>query len=213
MVTSALEGEGKSTTVANLAVALARNGRKVILADLDLRNPSLHRFFGLQNRPGLTQVALGTARMDDALARIPLVDLASDPAPSARNGSVRGYLDVLPSGPAPPGAGEFAHSSGLAQIMAALVDRADLVLVDAPPLLGVGDSVALSGQVDAILVVARLSLTRTSTMNELWRVVSGCPAPPVGLVVTGAEIDHGYFYSGYGPHVQDVSPVQRTQVT
>jgi len=79
------------------------------------------------------------------------------------------------------------------------------VLVDAPPLLGVGDAVALSGQIDALLLVARLSLVRTTTINELQRVVSACPAPPVGLVVSGAELGHGYSYR-YQPPLQDVRP-------
>jgi Mrp family chromosome partitioning ATPase/capsular polysaccharide biosynthesis protein len=206
MVTSAREGEGKSTTVANLAVALARNGRNVILADLDLRNPYLHRFFNLQGGPGITQVALGTARLDEALTRIPLLDRASDEEPgSGGNGKVGGFLEVLPSGSAPQSAGEFAHSRALAGIMAQLVERADLVLVDAPPLLGVGDAVALSGQLDVMLVVSRLSLVRTPIVNELQRVLSSCPAPAIGLVATGAELSQGYAYSGYAPRLSEAA--------
>src|SRR5207245_1451069 len=74
MVTSALRGEGKSTTVANLAVAFARSGRRVALVDLDLRRPTIATFFGLKGRPGLTQVVLGHTRLDDAIAKIAVVD-------------------------------------------------------------------------------------------------------------------------------------------
>ena len=70
MITSAVKGEGKSTTVANLAVAMARAGRRVALVDLDVREPMLHRFFDLARKPGVTDVALGNAELDAALTRI-----------------------------------------------------------------------------------------------------------------------------------------------
>ncbi len=199
MLTSALAGEGKSTTVANLAVALARSGRRVSLVDLDLRSPYLHRFFDLQGRPGITQVANGTARLSEALARIPLPDLGSHEASAGGNGSVRGLLEVLPSGPSPQSAGEFAQSSALAHILGELAERAELVLVDAPPLLGVGDAVAISGLLDALVVVSRASLLRAPVVNELRRVLSSCPAPVIGLIATGAEPSGEYAYSGYSP--------------
>ena len=207
MITSALEGEGKSTTVANLAVALARSERKVIVADLDFRNPYLHRCFRVQHRPGITQVALGTATLDEALAPIPLRDLGSNDGGAhdvVHERPARGRLEVLTAGPAPPNAGEFAQSRALADILAQLVERADLVLVDAPPLLGVGDAVALSGQVDVLLVVSRLTVVRTPVVNELRGVLSRCLAPAIGLVATGTEPLAGYGSSRYAPALKEV---------
>ena len=84
MVTSALEQEGKSTTVANLAVAMARAGRHVVLVDLDLRAPSLHTFFGLGGAAGLTEIALDHVHLEDALYHVPIVGAS-------------GRLDVVPS--------------------------------------------------------------------------------------------------------------------
>ena len=104
MVTSAVEAEGKSTTIANLAVALARAGRRVILVDLDLRRPFLDRFFNLEDRPGLTHVALGRVTLDEALTAIPIIDVHPGNHGSAGNGhgTANGLLEVLPCGPVPP---------------------------------------------------------------------------------------------------------------
>ena len=111
MVTSALEGEGKSTTAANLAVALASAGHHVVLVDLDLRRPYLDRFFGMRNAPTLMDVALGRIRLEEALVPFAFGG-PSSPAPSAnganenggsRNGGSKttGLLEVLPPGRCP----------------------------------------------------------------------------------------------------------------
>jgi capsular polysaccharide biosynthesis protein len=97
MITSALEQEGKTTTAANLAVALARAGRHAILVDFDLRRPAVDRYFDLRGRPGLTDVALGDVTLDEALATIALPEFQGT-----------GSLQVLPSGPTPPDPGEFS---------------------------------------------------------------------------------------------------------
>lgn len=201
MVTSAVQGEGKSTTVANLAVALARAGRHIVLVDLDLRRPSLHRFFDLRNRPGLTQVALGRAKLEEATVSIDLTPYGGErPAPLVRqngNGRVPGTLEVLGTGPLPPNPGEFVGTRALSEILAQLASRAHLVLIDAPPLLSLGDSLALTAKVDALFVVSRLKVVKRQLVDELKRVLETCRADKLGFVVTGAESDHGYGY-GYG---------------
>jgi Mrp family chromosome partitioning ATPase len=103
----------------------------------------------------------------------------------------------------PPNPGEFAQSGTLRKILVELGQRADLVLVDAPPLLGVGDAVVLSGQIDVLLVIARLSRLRATTLNELQRVLLACPAPAIGVAATGADLEHEYAYSGYAPPLAD----------
>lgn len=201
MVTSAVEAEGKSTTVANLAVALARSGVRVVLADLDLRRPFLARFFGLEGRPGLTQVALGHVELEEALAQVAVT--AGNGRPTTSNdgangqGQVEGLLKVLPSGPIPPDVGEFVGTETLASILAQLRERADMVLLDAPPLLHVGDAMALSAQVDGLIVTARLNVLRRPMLKELQRILDACPAAKLGFVLTGAEAEDGYGYGGY----------------
>jgi succinoglycan biosynthesis transport protein ExoP len=197
MVTSARRGEGKSTTIANLAIAFARAGRRVALVDLDLRRPTIAAFFGLKGRPGLTEVALGRMRLDEAVAKVPVVD-ESELELRAGNGSVRGMLDVLPSGPLPPNPPEFLSQAGLSDVLAQVTERADLVLIDATPLLDLSDAMALAGRVDALLVVTRMDNLHRSVLDEMNRVLSSVPVIKLGFVLTGTKADAGYGYGGYG---------------
>lgn len=204
MVTSAVEQEGKSTTAANLALAIARSGQRVILVDLDLRRPLLARLFSLSG-PGITQVALGRVALDQALVRISMTgpDNSMQPQVTSNgdsNGSakVTGVLEVLPSGPLPPDPGEFVSTHALAEILKSLRERADLVLIDTPAVLHVGDAMAVSSNVDGILVVARMQVARRHVLAELERQLATVPTPVLGLVVTGTEEEHAYGYqSGY----------------
>ncbi len=174
MVTSAVQQEGKSTTIANLGIALARAGQRVVLVDLDLRRPFLDKFFDLTG-PGVTQVALGHASLEQALTRIAITDPSPRREPEGNgngngyNGAkpVKGVLEVLPSGPIPPDPGEFVGTQVLADILAELRERADMVLIDAPPALHVGDAMTLSRKVDGIIVATRMKVVRRHMLGEL----------------------------------------------
>lgn len=199
MMTSALEEEGKSTTVANLAVAAARAGRRVVLVDLDLRRPYIDKFFKLDGRPGLTNVVLGHATLDDATARIAIPGLDPNGTAGERNGQapVVGLLDVLPSGPIPPDPGEFVGTAAVSNVLVELSRRYDLVLVDAPPLLHVGDALTLASKVDAVILVTRLPAVRRPILKELNRVLDSSLGAKLGFVLAGAQLEEGYGY-GYG---------------
>jgi polysaccharide biosynthesis transport protein len=195
MVTSAGRGEGKSTTAANLAVAVARAGRRVIIVDLDLRLPSVERFFGLEHLPGLTDVVRGRFRLEHALVSIPIIDM--DRSDQSGNGAARGLLEALPTGALPPNPSEFMRFHGFSELLTALESRADAVIVDAPPLLGLSDAVALTQKVDALLVVAKLSEMRRPVLAELGRVLEAAPVVKLGFVVTGTAPEDAYGYA-YG---------------
>jgi polysaccharide biosynthesis transport protein len=210
MITSAVEQEGKSTTVANLAVALARGGHRVVLVDLDLRRPFIHRFFGLLG-PGVTEVVLGRASLEEALVPIAITDGGAPPGAAHVNGNghangngngdgsrVRGLLEVLPAGPIPPDPGEFVGTPSLENLLGALRERGDIVLVDAPPTLSLGDAAALSAKVDGIIVATRMRVVRRHMLHELARQLATFPTPVLGFVVTDAGGEAGYGYgSGY----------------
>ena len=195
MLTSAVDSEGKSTTAANLALALARAGRGVVLVDCDLRRPTLARIFKLDDdHPGLTDVVAGYASLDDAIARVAITDMPAGTQAAATNGrgSVDLAVEVLAAGSVLSNAGEFVGTRAVAEILNELESRADLVLVDAPPLLNVGDALALSTEVDALLVVTHLSIVRRPLLRELRRVLDASPAAKLGFVLTGADREEGY---------------------
>jgi succinoglycan biosynthesis transport protein ExoP len=217
MVTSALAAEGKTTTLANLGAVIARQGRRVTLVDLDLQSPQLDRFFGLSGRPGLTDVVLGEIPLEQAIVRVNVgvpeeSRRLEDPRTNVLSlaGQTNGhpqdampaFLEILPIGRPPPNAAEFAGLEGVARILESVKARSDLVLIDTPPLLLSGAGVALTAEVDAILIVARLKVLRIQALADLRRVLDACPARKLGFVVTGARRADTYGSGGLYGRVQ-----------
>jgi len=201
LITSAVEEEGKSTVAANLAIAFARSGKRACLVDLDLRRPYLDRFFHLPRAKGITDVALGNVTLDEALIEFDLVTGEGRPAapepPDVMTDGDRGRLDVLVSGPLPPDPGEFVATQRLADILTALRNRYDIVVLDSPPLLRVGDAMTLSARADGLIVLTRLTTARRPMLRELGRIVESAPTTKIGYVVTGAR-NEGAYSGGYG---------------
>jgi len=228
MITSAVQREGKSTTIANLAVALVRAGRRVALVDLDLRRPFLHRFFGVKSVPGVTDVVLGRFKLSDAMRPVPVSApggqrSSTAPAPvqfplasasSNGHGQLDGVLNVLPAGTIPPDPGELVGTEGLGDLLDSLRDQFDFVLIDAPPLLVVGDAMALSARVDAMFVVTRLKVVHRGMLHELARLLEACPAEKFGYVVAGAELGETYGYAyAYGYAATESEHVEKQRVS
>jgi Mrp family chromosome partitioning ATPase/capsular polysaccharide biosynthesis protein len=209
MFASALAKEGKSTTLGNLSVAAALAGKSVALVDLDLRRPSISRFFRLdETEPGLTAVVLGHSELDDALLPVPLESLSRNtadhfPKPGANGdylsrASTTGSLVVLPTGILPPDPGDFVGLEGVGRVVAALRERVDLVLLDVPPLLAVGDGLTISGLADALVVVIRSENARRKITAELGAVLARMRVEGLGFVLCGAGADDAPSYYGYG---------------
>jgi receptor protein-tyrosine kinase len=163
-------------------VALAGIGVRVILVDLDLRRPRLHDVFHIDNQVGFTSVLLGQASLDRSLV-------------SMLTGN--DLLSVLPSGPIPPNPSELLSSPRVAKLFAELRERADLVLLDTPPVLPVTDSLIVSRSADAVVLVTAVGTTSRRELaraNELLRQVG---APLAGTVLNRADDMELYGY-GYG---------------
>jgi capsular exopolysaccharide synthesis family protein len=180
MVASAVPEEGKSTTIANLAVAAARAGKTVVLVDLDLRRGDVDHLFGIVDKPGVSDVALGRLNVPDALVPIEIRSEGSRQS--------TGSLHVLPAGHLPPSAGEVAASERIGDILAEVSAQADLTLIDAPPFLQVGDAMALSARAEGVIVVTRLDV-RQPVLDEIRRALDRFRAVPLGVVVTGDQGD------------------------
>lgn len=201
MITSAVAQEGKSTTIANLAVALARANRRVVLVDLDLRAPILSKLFHVPGRPGITDIAVKRATLGDAIRPIPLTPVASPqtngrhPA-TAKNGAseVEGLLHLLPAGTIPPSADEMLQNPRLLGLLDELATQFDVVLIDAPPLLAFGDAMTLSTKVDAILALTRLGRLERPVLHEFARQLQTLSARVLGYVITGVEHTDSYRY-------------------
>jgi Mrp family chromosome partitioning ATPase len=120
------------------------------------------------------------------------------PTEGSLNGApTEGSLTMLVAGPTPPDPGEFIATARVGNLLRELADEFDLVLVDTPPLLSVGDARVLSASVDAAIVVTRLGLVRRPTLDELGRALQTCPTVKLGYVATGTQGEDGYGYGGY----------------
>ena len=197
MFTSASDDEGISTTIANLAVALARSGQHVVVVDGNMRRPALGGFFGLDDRTGVSDILSGHSQLSDALT---IVDVSRDvPIDAGSNGSGggAGLLEVLPAGPIPADAAELLDSRAMTELLRELRTRADVVLVDAPPMLPVTDAMVLGTKVDAVVVVARARLASRPQLVALARALDACAAPRLGFVFVGGAADDAQEYGGY----------------
>lgn len=206
LVTSAVAQEGKSTTIANLAVTLARSNRRVAIVDLDLRAPYVARLFHVDGRPGITDVAFRRVDLAHALRPVPIASPSaahlngrSSGKPGNGAAQVERLLHVLPSGTIPPSADDVLQHPRLLGVLEDLKKQFDYVLVDAPPLLAFGDAVILSSVVDAMFAVVRLGRLQRPILHEFGRQLQTCNAKVLGYVVTGVEHtdSYRYMYDGY----------------
>lgn len=205
LVTSSAKGEGKTFIVCNLAVVLAQAGKNVVLVDADLRRPAVHREFSLPNRVGLTSCIKDGLPVPEALQSVPFdrsTHVRISPTgggPAHELAANDGSLRVLTSGPLPPNPGEVVASGWFAGILGSLMDStADYVLVDAPPLLGVGDVAALALITDAMLFVTNVSSVSMPMLEDARHALDALPCRKLGVVTVGERLESSKYNYGYG---------------
>ncbi len=184
LITSATKGDGKTTVTTNLAIALARAGRDVIVIDADLRRPTASGRLGIgEPSRGLGGLLVGVLSLDDVLVEIP--------TPGAGVGRLR----VLPSGTPPPNPSELIASRRMRELIAELAEQSDIVVVDSTPVLAVSDSLPLMNIVSGVVLVARLGATSRDELTRLQSIVSSAGGSTLGVVATDAAA--AALYSGY----------------
>jgi capsular polysaccharide biosynthesis protein/Mrp family chromosome partitioning ATPase len=176
-----------ASTVAELAVALARAGRNVVLCDFDSRSPVLGDLFEIDGRPGVSDVAAGRAALHDVLVPVAVAS-PTNGASAAENGS--GSLRFLPLGPRVPGdPGDFVGQPAVAETLAAVARDAEVVLVNAPPLLEASDAMALSGSVEGIVLLTDLRNLDRGRVAAVERTLEATSRPVLGIVVLDSAPD------------------------
>jgi capsular exopolysaccharide synthesis family protein len=182
-VVSGGAGEGKSTTIFNLATVFAQNGSRVLVVDSDLRRPSLHKILNVANNQGLTNYLLKQNRLEEVIQ--------TTPVPS---------LDFLPSGRLPSSSIGILNSAAMKEFIAEAKSRYDFVFFDSPPIMGVSDASILASEVDmAFLVVQYRKYPQQMTIRAK-QMVEKVGGRLLGVVLNNINISQDsyyYYYSGY----------------
>ena len=176
-VTSSVRGEGKSTTVINLASVLAEKDCKVLIIDADLRIPTVAKKLGIERAPGLSNFLIGQTE------KAPIYGL-----------KMNEKLFVLPSGDIPPNPSELLGSDRMANFVEKLKDSFDYILIDTPPVNLVSDALALSPILSGLIVVTRESFTEKREIKRCFSQLKLADVKVLGTILNDASDDHGKNY-------------------
>jgi len=183
LITSAEPGEGKSTTISNLAVVMAQNGSRVIIADCDMRHPRLNAYFNLPNRIGMSTL----------FSHQEVVRSVCQPTNLAG-------LSVITTGPLPPNPSELMGSKTMQTILDLMGQTADIILIDTPPVLAVTDAAALAPSLDGVILVAQPGKTRMTAFRQTLEQLAQVNARILGVVLNNVVTrgkSYGYHYKEY----------------
>ena len=181
VVTSSGPGEGKSTTVANLAVTFAQQGKKTLLIDGDLRKPTVHYTFQVENQSGLTNVL---TKRDDLLSCIQQTEVD--------------HLSVLTTGPIPPNPAELLGSQAMKELLNHAMENFDMILIDTPPVLAVTDAQILANQCDGTILVIKSGETQVDAAMKAKELLIAANGKLLGTVLNQKRIQDSNYYYYYG---------------
>lgn len=193
LVTSAADGEGKSTTSLNLALAIAERDQSALLVDADLRRPALSEILGLRGGQGLSSLLSGQADTIDAC----LVQVKVGAARSDGNGpapALSGVVSVLPAGPTPPNPQALLGAESLHPLLGEARSRAERIVIDGPPLGPVSDMLPIAKLVDGVVIVVRLNQSRRDQLELLLERLSQANIEPIGIVLFAVNVKQGEKY-------------------
>jgi len=183
LITSVGQGAGKTTVAANLGVVCAQAGLRVVLIDTDLRIPGLHQLFHLDNLTGLTDLLVGDVQNVEEC----MVTLGID------------NLCLITSGPVPPNPSELLGSRRMESVLAGVKKSADLVILDAPPVLAVTDAAVLASRVDGVILLIEAKRTSREAARRAYETLQRVGAPILGVVLTKAKPERkAYYYYAEG---------------
>ena len=173
--------EGKSTTVVNLAIAIAQMGTNVLLVDTDLRRPVIHSIFNLNRNKGLSNCLVGKTSIEEAISKTDIDNLC-----------------VIPSGTLPPNPSELLGSTKMKKFISELEEQFDLVLFDSPPIMAVTDAAVLSSEVDGVVMVVKEGQTNRDAVMRCYNILKSVPNQLLGAVMNGINVngfsDYYYYY-------------------
>lgn len=166
MITSTQTGEGKTTTISNLAVTYAQEGKRVLLIDADMRKPSLHRVFSVPNYQGLSTLLTGHTSVQDSIQE-----------------TIVSNLSLLPSGPVPANPAELMDSVVMRELLEQLKPEYDVILLDTPSVLSVSDSVIVSALCDGVVMIVASGKVRKDHLKKAKEQLDHVNARMVGIVI------------------------------
>jgi succinoglycan biosynthesis transport protein ExoP len=181
--------EGKSTSAVNLSIALAQDGKRVLLIDADLRKPTIHERLGLEQSPGLSEVILGSVVYTEAIRTVTDLMLGKLGVEQVINAPGIDNLNILPSGKRPDNPAEFMNSPRLKEMIDAVRKEYDIVIFDCPPILPVTDGVTLGSKVDGVVMVYQVGKVGRNALKRAKSLLENAHATLVGIVLSNVSAE------------------------
>jgi len=180
LVTSSEPAEGKTTILINVAISFLEEGEKVLIVDSDLRKPRIHKFFGIENYPGLTEVLLGTKKTEEVIKNF------------------NSNFNVIPSGSLPNDPLKLFGSGEMKELVDNLKTKFDVILFDSPPVLSASDAALISRYVDGVIFVLNSGFIKEDILKRAKARLEKVKANVLGVVMNRFESKkHGYSYNPY----------------